>query len=603
MDFSLTIATLNGSGSLSANQILAKALFRMHLPVSAKNVFPSNIAGLPTWYSIRVSEKGFLGRQLKNDIVLAKNTSTATQDLASVKPGGFFIYDQDIKFAPERSNVTVWSLPLRDLSEKVTDAVKIRKLLANMVYVGVLAKLLGVDRDVLEHVVRDHFRTKSQLIDINLKALDAGFAYVTEQKWSVPFQVHKQSAAAQKKLFIDGNSAAALGALAGGCTFMSWYPITPSTSLAESFQDYCEVTRKTSDKKNNFAIVQAEDELSAINMVIGAGWAGARAMTATSGPGLSLMAEAAGLAYFAEIPAVIWCVQRAGPSTGLPTRTMQGDLETASTLSHGDTEHVVLLPSSPEECFEFAQTAFDIAEEMQTLVIVLSDLALGMNQHISNELSLPHNEYRRGKVLSAEDLNAMDDFARYKDVDGDGIPYRTLPGTLHAKAAYFTRGTGHTEKAIYSEDGENYARLLARLQKKFQLAQSKWPQPVITRTDAPLKEPLGIVCFGSSAEVMPEVQYLLRKRGFDSEILRIRALPLHDDIGQFLESHSQIFIVEQNRDGQMRKKLTQKFSSVAARFSSALSYDGEPLAAEAVAQIILAECTSSVTKPEARVTT
>ncbi len=595
-DFSLAIATVNGSGSMSANQILSKALFRMNLPVSAKNVFPSNISGLPTWYNIRVNPQGFLGRTVQFDIVVAKNPETAAKDLATVRPGGYFIFDRDMKFSPERSDVTIWPLPFREISEKVTETVKIRKLLTNTIYLGALAHLLKIDRTLLTKVIADQFEDKNTVVELNVKALDAGIEFAAKENWSWPFVTQAlqapsaapgvaEVATAPQALFINGNSAAALGAVAGGCTFMSWYPITPSTSLAESFQHYCEQTRvDIKDNSKKFAVVQAEDELSAVNMMIGAGWAGARAMTATSGPGLSLMAEAAGLSYFAEIPAVIWCVQRAGPSTGLPTRTMQGDLEFASTLSHGDTEHVVLLPANVAECFEFAQTAFDLAERLQTLVIVLSDLDLGMNFHPCPELKLSASEYNRGKVLSAEDLNKVDDFARYRDVDGDGIGYRTLPGTLHAKAAYFTRGTGHTEKATYSEEGDNYAKGLLRLKKKFELNRKMMPSPVVKSTSG---ANIGLVYYGSSSQVIAEVQSLLKAQGHNTNTLGIRALPLSDEVGEFLDSQKQVFIIEQNRDAQMRNKLTTRFTNQAGKFSSALSYDGQPIAAEVIAQQIL----------------
>jgi 2-oxoglutarate ferredoxin oxidoreductase subunit alpha len=416
--------------------------------------------------------------------------------------------------------------------------------------------------------------------DINFSAIEVGANYAREHLKNIKFPFStKELKNESSQLLIDGNSAAALGAVAGGCTFLSWYPITPSSSLAESFQDFAAVTRDENQKENRTAVVQAEDELSAINMVIGAGWAGSRAMTATSGPGLSLMSEAAGLSYFAEVPAVIWDVQRAGPSTGLPTRTMQGDLQSAAHLSHGDTEHIVLLPANPQECFEFAQMAFDLSEELQTLVIVLSDLDLGMNLSMSPDFQLNSAPYKRGKVLSADALNSVEEFARYKDVDGDGIPYRTLPGTKHAKAAYFTRGTGHTEKATYSEDGENYHKMLARLKRKFQTAQKYLPAPITQQT----KNKIGIIAFGSSDFILPEVQSLLSQNKMPTDYLRVRSLPLNDSIADFLKTHETIFVVEQNRDGQLKKLMAEKFIAHAIKLQSVLSYDGMPLAAEFVA--------------------
>ena len=576
---------------MSANQILAKALFRMNLPISAKNVFPSNIAGLPTWYNLRVNPKGYLSRTEKFDAVVAKNVETAARDLEQVRPGGYFIFDRDMKFAPERSDVTIWPLPLRELSEKVTETVKIRKLLTNMIYVGALSQLLKIDRQILAQVIADQFQDKASLVDLNLRAVDVGRDFVQQENWTWPLTTEALPPSEELALFIDGNSAAAMGALVGGCTFMSWYPITPSTSMAENFQNYCEEFRVGTDGKKKFAIVQAEDELSAINMVIGAGWAGARAMTATSGPGLSLMAEAAGLSYFAEVPAVIWCVQRAGPSTGLPTRTMQGDLEAAANLSHGDTEHIVLLPRDVAECFEFAQLALDLAERMQTLVIVLSDLDLGMNFHPSREFKLSNREYDRGKVLSADDLNSIEDFARYRDVDGDGIAYRTRPGTMHAKAAYFARGTGHTEKATYSEDGENYARNLSRLKKKFSQNRGLWPKPI---ENLKTQSDVGLIYFGSTSQVIPEVQESLLNQNLQTSTLCIRSLPLHEEIEQFLARHKKIVVIEQNRDGQLRKKLAEHFAGHAAKLLSALCFDGQPIAAEVVTREIQKALQASV---------
>lgn len=605
----------------------------MGLPVGAKNLFPSNIAGLPTWFSIRVHPEGFVGRKLTHDIVIAKNKSTAEKDIASVKNNGIYIYDEDFKLNPKdwRQDTECWAIPYRKLVESVSDSIKIRKLLTNMVYLGVLAEKLSIPSEILKGALKDQFGDKNSVIEANWQALEAGASYAREHFSENPFpyratsSTHKPEVSSgleseissftesetpstfklENQLFIDGNAAAALGAVAGGCTFLSWYPITPSSSLAESFQEFVGALRKSKENKKLHAVVQAEDELSAISMVIGAGWAGSRAMTATSGPGLSLMAEAAGLSYFAEVPAVIWDVQRAGPSTGLPTRTMQGDLRFAAHISHGDVEHIVLIPSTPKECFDFAQLAFDLAERVQTLVIVLSDLDLGMNFSICEPFEISRQPYDRGKVLTAEDLNTVDDFARYRDIDGDGIGYRTLPGTPHVHAAYFTRGTGHTEKAAYSEDGPNYSALLKRLALKLQKAKKLLPPPVVRNQQGHIVEKyealdsqptgeklsshsdnpsprVGLITYGSSDFVISEVRSELRKLNVEVSDLRIRALPLNERILDFLRCHDEIYIIEQNRDAQMRDLLTQRFPQQAAKFRSVLNFDGLPLTAEFV---------------------
>lgn len=583
-EFSLSVATVNGSGSQSANTILAKTLFRMGIPVGAKNLFPSNIAGLPTWFTIRANPHGYIGRKSLHDIVVAKNADTAEKDLQTVRSGGFYFYDQEFKFHPQdiRADVECVGIPYREIVQSASDSVKMRRMLTNMVYVGFLAELLKIPQALLKSVVESQFNEKANVVDVNFKAIELGekFAHEKLLQLNFPFTAQEVADGVSGKMLIDGNSAAALGAVVGGCTFFSWYPITPSSSVAESFQEYCELFRKAESGERRYALVQAEDELSAINMVVGAGWAGSRAMTATSGPGLSLMAEAAGLSYFAEIPAVIWDVQRAGPSTGLPTRTMQGDLLFAYQLSHGDTQHIVLLPSHPEECYEFAQIALELSEKVQTLVIVLTDLDLGMNLWVSHEFELPNRPYDRGKVLSADDLNKVDEFARYRDIDGDGVGYRTLPGTPHVKAAYFTRGTGHTEKSTYSEDGPTYKRLLDRLQTKILNARKWLPQPEVLKSTN--KAHAGLIAYGSTNFVISEVRATLDAQGISTDYLRIRALPLHESIYDFLASHDHVYIVEQNRDAQMRQLLTQKFPGEAYKFRSILSYDGLPVAPDNV---------------------
>jgi len=589
--FSTLISTVNGSGSQSANAILAKALFRMGHYVGAKNLFPSNIAGLPTWFVIRTHPDGFVSREKLSDIVVAKNSETAAEDLQRVKPGGFYFYDQEIKINPReiRSDINSYAIPFREIVQSASDSIKMRKLLTNMVYVGVLAELLKLDSEILSACLTSQFSGKESVVAANATATQLGRAYAKEHLSQIqfPFTAKLNPQLNANKILIDGNSAAALGATVGGCTFFSWYPITPSTSLAETFHDFCEQFRVNADGSKKFAVLQAEDELSAINMVIGAGWAGSRAMTATSGPGLSLMAEAAGLSYFAEIPAVIWDVQRAGPSTGLPTRTLQGDLRAAANLSHGDTEHIVLLPANPEECYEFAQLALDLAEKYQTLVIVLSDLDIGMNFSISNELQLPSGEYQRGKVLSAEDLNHVDEFARYKDVDNDGIPQRTLPGTLHTKAAYFTRGTGHNEKAGYTEDPLVFKNLLLRLKKKFELLSADLPKPLIHAD--PLAK-IALVSFGSTDAVIPELQSRMKKNNIATSTARVRALPLKkhsaSELESFLNAHEKILILEQNRDAQMHNILVKEFPHLAGRFHSALTFDGWPISIDEVEALV-----------------
>jgi 2-oxoglutarate ferredoxin oxidoreductase subunit alpha len=585
--FSLLVATINGSGSMSANTILTKALFRMGLQVGAKNLFPSNIAGLPTWFMIRVHPQGFVSRENLADIVVAKNSETAIEDLKRVKPGGFYFYDSEFKIQPQelRQDVTIVPIPFREIVETASDSIKMKKLLTNMVYLGILVELFKIDLEYLKSAIRSQFSEKEHVIEINTKAIELGEAYAREKlaHLKFPYTVETCKETNKNSIMIDGNAAAAIGALVGGCTFFSWYPITPSSSLAETFHSLAEKYRETSDGKKNYAMVQAEDELSAINMVVGAGWAGSRSMTATSGPGISLMAEAAGLSYFAEIPSVIWDVQRAGPSTGLPTRTLQGDLRAVTHLSHGDTEHPVLIPANPAECYEFAQTAFDLSEKFQTLVFVLSDLDLGMNLWMTPDLKLPTADFQRGKVLSAEDLNTIEEFARYRDVDNDGVPYRTLPGTLHMKAAYFTRGTGHNDKAGYTEDPQIFQKLLERLKKKFITLTKELPAPILDGSGANI----GLLAYGTTDAVIPELRASLKEKSIPTDYLRVRAWPLAESVGTFLNSHNKIFVLEQNRDGQMRELLVQKYPEHAHKMVPILSYDGWPITAQnCLAQVV-----------------
>ena len=576
--FSLNVATINGSGSQSSNNVLVKSLFRMGLPVGGKNMFPSNIAGLPTWYTIRVDEQGFTSRCLENDIVVAMNQATFLEDQKSLKAGGCLIYNADLKFADElvRKDVSAYGVPFRNIVKPLSESAKLRKLLTNMVYAGIVSRLLEIPEQIVKSVVEDMFKSKPNVVESNLGAIDAGRAYADENFDVAGFAYKAKTieGANSNKVLIDGNSAAAMGLLQAGCTFAAWYPITPSSSLVERFESYAGKYRVDEDGKHNYAVVQGEDELSSICMVLGAGWAGARAMTATSGPGLSLMAEAAGLSYFAEIPAVIWDVQRVGPSTGLPTRTMQGDLLSAYTLSHGDTRHVVLLPAHPKECFELAPKAFDLAEQLQTLVIVLTDLDIGMNQHIVDRFEVDHSPLNRGKVLGKEDLEKMESFARYADSDGDGIPYRTLPGTEHPLAAYFTRGTSHDDNAKYSESNVQYKANVDRLLKKWETAKTFVPAPEIENATT---EKLGIIYYGSTWEAMKETRTLLKQNSVEASTCRVKALPFHKDVADFIDRHEKIIVVDQNRDHQMKTILGMEFPNACHKLVGVHQYDGLPL--------------------------
>lgn len=582
-DFSINIATVNGSGSQSANSILVKTLFRMGLPVAGKNLFPSNIQGLPTWFSIRANPFGFVSRSLEHDVVVTLNASTAVTDQKDLRSGGIFFYAQEINLSLDQIRKDIFSVavPFKELSQQASESIKVRKLLANVVYVGILAEYLKIDMNILKAVVDDQFAHKGELVASNLKALEVGQNWARENMMNWPRNISTQVIANgnQGQLLIDGNTAAGMGLVDGGCTFASWYPITPSSSLMESTIRYADLWRRDANGSLKMGVVQAEDELAAISMVVGAGWAGARAATATSGPGLSLMSEAAGLAYFAEIPSVIWDVQRAGPSTGLPTRTLQGDIQSAAHLSHGDTEHVLLFPGSVSECFSFGQLSLDLAEMLQTLVIVLSDLDLGMNFHRAPLFEQNQTPLRRGKVLSTSDLDKLPLFARYSDPDGDGIGPRTLPGTEHEKAAYFTRGTGHDDFSRYTEDPAIFKKNLDRLKKKLHTARSFLPAPEI-KTEPAAK--IGIIYFGSTSSAIPELEFLIKGQQRAVSTLRLRSFPFHDEVEQFILAHTKVFVVEQNRDGQMRSLLGEAFPECANRLDSILSYDGWPVSAEQI---------------------
>ncbi len=548
-DFSIQVATVNGSGSQSANAVLLKSIFGMGIPVSGKNLFPSNIAGLPTWYTIRASKNGYVARKKEIDILVAMNAETTKSDMLSLPAGGIAIYEETQDLKQYRDDVVCYPVPFDKLTAAVCPEAKLRKLVKNMIYVGVVAKLVDMDMTAVEKALRQQFAKKQKAADLNWSAVQAGYQYATENFTKQdPFYLERMHAT-EGKIIIDGNAAAALGALFAGVTVVTWYPITPSSSLVENLIDYLKKYRIEENGKASFAVVQAEDELAAIGMVLGAGWAGARSMTSTSGPGISLMAEFSGLGYFAELPGVIFDVQRVGPSTGLPTRTAQADLISVAFLSHGDTRHVILLPGSVKECFDFGMAAFDLAEQLQTPVFVLSDLDLGMNNWMSDPFQYPEKPLNRGKVLSAEDLDRLGGFGRYRDVDGDGIPYRTLPGTAHPKAAYFTRGSGHNEDAQYTERPDDYQNLMERLKRKFDTARTLVPAPVVVQDG---QSKIGLIAYGTTDFALIESRDQLKKEyGLETDYLRIRAYPFSREVAAFVASHERIYVVEQNRDAQM----------------------------------------------------
>ncbi|HSF18539.1 MAG TPA: 2-oxoacid:acceptor oxidoreductase subunit alpha [Vicinamibacteria bacterium] len=588
-DFSIQVATVNGSGSQSSNNVLMRSIFQMGIPVSGKNLFPSNIQGLPTWFTIRASKSSYVARKREVDLLVAMNPQTAREDVAALGPGAAVVYEESLGLEKTRKDLVFYPVPFSDLAKDVIDEVRLRKLLANMIYVGVVGHLLSIDKDEIDAAVAKQFKSKAKAVELNLKAVDVGFAYAEKHLTkSDPLRVERMDETGGK-ILIDGNAAGALGSMFAGVTVVTWYPITPSSSLVEQLIDYLKAYRIDQNTgKATFAVVQAEDELAAIGMVLGAGWAGARSMTSTSGPGISLMAEFVGLGYYAEIPAVIWDIQRVGPSTGLPTRTAQGDVLSTYMLSHGDTKHILLFPSSAEECFEFGGTAFDLAERFQTPVFVMSDLDLGMNIWMSDPFSYPDKPLDRGKILDAADLEKAKKFARYRDIDGDGIPYRTLPGTRHPLAAYFTRGSGHTADAEYSERPDVYQENMDRLARKFETARRYVPGPVTDETDG---DEVGIIAFGTTHWAVLESRDQLRaEHDVSTSYLRIRALPFNDELARFVERHERVYVVEQNRDAQMLQLVRMELAANAeliARLRSVLHYDGLPIDARSVTEEIL----------------
>ena len=588
-DFSIQVATVNGSGSQSANLVLLKSIFGMGIPVSGKNLFPSNIAGLPTWYTIRASKQGYVARRREIELLVAMNAETAREDIVSLPAGGSAIYDESQNLKQYRDDVICYPVPFDKLTAAVCPEAKLRKLVRNMIYVGVVAQLLSMDLAEVEKAVRRQFAKKQKAADLNWGAIKAGYDFAASSLTKQDPLLLERMHATEGKIIIDGNAAAALGAMFAGVTVVTWYPITPSSSVVESLIDFMKKYRVEPDGKASFAIVQAEDELAAVGMVLGAGWAGARSMTSTSGPGISLMAEFAGLGYFAELPGVIFDIQRVGPSTGMPTRTMQGDLLAIAYLSHGDTKHVMLLPASVAECYQFAMEAFDLTEQLQTPVFVLSDLDIGMNNWMSDPFVYPEKPLKRGKVLSKEDLERLGGFERYKDVDGDAIPYRTLPGTDHPKAAYFTRGSGHNEKALYTERPDDYQNLMERLARKFDTARTMVPAPEMVQNG---KSKIGLIAFGSSDFAVRESRDQLKKEyGLETDYMRLRAFPFSSEVHAFVAAHQRVYVIEQNRDGQMLSLLKLDLPAEdITRLKSIRHFDGLPLDARTVTdQLVLQE--------------
>ncbi len=586
-DFVVKFANVNGSGSASANELFAKAILRMGVPVSPRNIFPSNIQGLPTWYEVRVTESGWLGRRGGVDLMVAMNPQTWDADVAELEPGGYLFYDSSkpLPRSKFRDDVTVIGVPLTELCNAAYSDPRQRQLFKNIMYVGALSALLDLDVPCIETLIGEQYKGKEKLLKPNIEALHLG------RDWAIANLPHpiglrvRRADAVGERIFVEGNAAAALGCVYGGATVCAWYPITPSSSLAEAFAKYCQKYRTDEDGRARHAIIQAEDEIASIGMVVGAAWNGARAFTATSGPGISLMNEFIGLAYFAEIPVTIIDVQRGGPSTGMPTRTQQSDITLCAYASHGDTKHVLLFPEDPHECFAFAAQALDLADRLQTPVFVMTDLDIGMNQRLCAPFEWDDARgYDRGKVLTAEELEAGREFARYKDLDGDGIPYRTWPGTHADKGAYFTRGTSRNPQAIYSERGPDYVYNMERLLRKWDSAKALVPQPAIAQSDLPARH--GAIFFGSTSPAMAEAIGLLHDDGIALDTLRVRAFPFPDPVRAFIDAHESVFVVEQNRDAQLRALLVNEFDIDPAQLVPVLHYDGTPITARFIADSV-----------------
>jgi len=579
-DFVIKFANVNGSGSASANTLFAKAILRMGVPVSPRNIFPSNIQGLPTWYEVRVSEAGYLGRRGGVDLMVAMNPQTWDKDLAEIEPGGYLFYDSTraLPAAKFRDDIHVVGMPLTEICNREYSDARLRQLFKNIIYVGALAALIDVDLRELEKLIGEQYKGKEKLLEPNIKALHMGRDYAASYLPSIGLRV-KRATAVGSKIFLEGNSAAALGCVYAGATVAAWYPITPSSSLAEAFSRHCRNYRHDAETgKARYAVIQAEDELASIGIVIGASWNGARAFTCTSGPGISLMQEFIGLAYFAEVPAVIFDVQRGGPSTGMPTRTQQSDILACAYASHGDTKHVLLFPEDPKECFDFAAQAFDLAERLQTPTFVMMDLDIGMNERLCEPLAWDDSRrYDRGKVMTAQDLEAGKEFGRYLDVDGDGIAYRTYPGAHPARGAYFTRGTTKDRFARYSEAGPDYVDNMQRLLRKFETAKELLPKPLLRPARQSTR--LGVIYFGSTSPAMHEALDALERDGLLLDALRVRAFPFQDEVYDFIADHEQVFVVEQNRDAQLRMLLVNEGTVDPSRLVSVLHYDGTPITA------------------------
>lgn len=578
----IKIATANGSGSQSANLILMRAIFHLGIPVSSKNLFPSNISGLPTWFTVRVNEDGWLAQNNNTDVSVVMNPQTAAEDVEELPPGSTLVINESLKAHIKRDDINAIIVPFDTLVKEASPDTRLRKKVVNVIYVGVLAWLLDVDMDVVTDAISHQFKGKAKAIDINRNAALVGYEWAEQSLDSKLNLRFEQRNLTEGKIIIEGNEATALGLMFGGVTVAAWYPITPSSSVCENLEKFLNKYRKDPESgKATYAVIQAEDEIASIGMVLGAGWAGARACTATSGPGISLMSEMAGLSYFAEIPAVIVDVQRMGPSTGLPTRNAQGDIMSAYQLSHGDTKHVLLIPGTMEECYTFAMQSLDLAEQLQTLVFLMSDLDLGMNKWIADPFSAPADQaVARGKVLNAEELEKAGSFNRYEDVDGDGIPYRTIPGTDHKDAAYFTRGTGHNKSAGYSERSEDWVSNIDRLSRKYDTARTLVPAPVIEDGN---DTSVGVIAYGSSDMAVQEARHLLSKRhDINTNYMRIRAIPFNDDVNDFLSKHETVYVVEQNRDGQVASILRSDYPEFGTRIRSILHYDGMPIDAESI---------------------